>query len=254
MILCSKCGALQIHAGTSSFCETCGSSFEPQSEDERGKTFLQNTIPWENQNQHPLPLAFYQTVYLCLCRPSQFFNRITVKTSLFQAWLFGLVCGSLGMVFTLLWGNTAFYAMNIFTLSNVSAGNGSISAFSLILSPILISLTIFAISIYIHFMLVATRSCHAGFRSTVIAVCYMQSALLFCVLPVIGNTLYLIMSVVLAIYSMSMVHNISKSRAVFALLFPCFVFLFLALIIVISAMSSLVVIDSFLKQILPSLY
>ncbi len=250
MIQCPTCGTHQVHSGALSSCESCGALLTDTVTVTASPTPAVG-IPWENTERENIFKALFNTIWESMMHPSRFFSHITKTSSLFHALLFGLTAGSIGVLFDLSWQNSFTDFWEILALQGIDIDFSQPISTSLVFSPLLLILHIVLLSLFIHFLLVVTRGSHNTFRSTVITVCYIQSAAVLSFIPVFGNVISPIWALVILIIGISSVHNISKTRSGLTLLFP-FIFLALfTLFVLLAALFGTIIMSTFLKEILP---
>ncbi len=246
---CAKCGAAISDLGTITHCQICNDLF-----DSTTPTINQLSssagIPWENMEHTGILKALYLTIYTCIFKPSTFFTYISDKSSLFHAWLFGLCAGSIGLLFNFLWDNTTSNYFHALTQHEINSSS-NINASLLIFSPLIIFLTIFIISLYIHFLLTITKGKHSNFKSTLITICYSQSIAILGIIPFIGKIISPIWGLYVIIAGISCVHNISKVRSSLTILLPLFFFLSFLIFIVTIIIGGSLLSSTLFKEIIP---
>ena len=249
MIQCPKCGTVRVHKDLSSRCETCGYLFSSEIPGKKPFT-KQNVIPWENLETLGTFKALYQTVHYCLLKPSRIFCLVSHKSSLFYAWLFGLVVGSIGVLFDLVWQNGPINLLNGLSEYGIGTNLGTISSRSLIYSPLTLTLHMFLLGIYVHFLLIITGGRHNTFRSTIITACYTQSAAVLSIIPIFNNFISVIWAICLLIIGTSCVHKISITRSSLTILLPIILLIIILSFIAIAAVSGGIFMGTFLKEFL----
>ena len=249
MIQCPKCSAIRVHEDSSSQCEVCGYSFFDERSDKKSFS-TENSIPWENLEALGTFKALFQTIYHCLFKPSRIFCLISEKNSLFHAWLFGLAVGSIGILFDLLWQNGSTNFWNSLTEYGINTDFSNTSGRSLIYSPLTLSLHIFLLGLYVHFLLIITGGRHNTFRATIITACYTQSAAILSIIPFFNNIISLAWALCLLIFGTSCVHKISITRSCLTILLPLILLVIILSFIAIAAMSGGIILSSFLKDFL----
>lgn len=249
MIQCPKCGTVRVHKNLSSRCETCGYLFSCEIPEKKSFT-KQNIIPWENLETLGTFKALYHTVYHCLLKPSGIFCLVSNKSSLFYAWLFGLVAGSIGILFDLVWQNGSINFLTGLSEYGISANLVNISGRSLIYSPLTLTLHMFLLGLYVHFLLIITGGRHNTLRSTIITSCYTQSAAVLSIIPFFSNFISIIWAICLLIIGTSCVHKISITRSSVTILLPIILMIIMLSFIAIAAVSGGIFMGTFLKEFL----
>jgi hypothetical protein len=246
---CAKCGAIISNVGALTHCEICGDLFN-STDSIKNTVSGSSEIPWENMENIGIIKALFQTIYTCIVKPSTFFALISTKSSLFHAWLFGLVAGSIGILCDFLWHNHSSDYLDTFAKYGINSAS-SLNASILIFSPLILFLTIALISLYIHFLLILTRGRHNDLKSTVITICYSQSIAVLNIIPFFGNIISPIWGLYIIIAGISCVHKISKIRSSLTILLPVIFFLLFILFIAIIIIGSSILSSTLFKEIIP---
>ena len=246
MAFCPKCGTISLLIDNTSMCEICGFTVSLPQDVEKNDSSLQK-IPWENIQILGMPRAFFYTVRQCLFKPSLFFSLLKNEDNIFNAWLFGLLANTIGVLFDLLWHINAFNPL-VFT-DTASIDNTSINAFRLIYSPLILSVYLIILAGYCHTLLLLINKTTKRYKSTFIVLCYVQSAVVFNIVPFLGTFIAPIWGFYILIQGMSRIHSISILRTSMTLLFPLFVFLFLVLVILTITVGSGMLLQPFLKEV-----
>ncbi len=250
MIQCPHCGASRVHTSTSPICEICGRSVFDGDTNSLSPS-LPAGIPWEHTEHMNIFKALVATIRECLIKPFQFFKKITESSSLFHALLFGLVTGSIGVLFDVMWQKSFANTWEFLSIQGIDPDFRSTGTNTLLFSPLILLMHIFFLSLYVHGLLVITRAKHTTFRSTVITVSYIQSASVLSIIPSLGNAISPVWALIILIIGISSVHKISKTRTFITIILP---FIFIGLFttfILICALSSSYLVSIFFKEILP---
>jgi len=235
-----------VHASTLPTCEVCGESisddnYSPES----------TTIPWEQTAHMNVFKALLTTIGACLTHPFQFFGKITASSSLYHALLFGLVIGSIGILFDVMWQKSIANAWEFLSIEGIDPDFSGISANKLLFAPFILVMHIFLLSLYVHGLLIITKAKHTTFRSTVILVSYIQSASVMSILPSLGNFIAPIWAFVILIIGVSIVHKTTKLRTVITLLLPFIIIGLFTTFIIIGALTGSYLVSIFFKEIFP---
>jgi hypothetical protein len=153
---------------------------------------------------------------------SRFFAKIASNSSLMPALIYGMLFGSVGTCATALWNafpllppDTLFSNSGIFDdLSN------TVSAWSLIASPIILLTQLFFSTVFVHGSLFITGSRKKAFLFSFKTMCYAQGAMLFQILPLVGPLLAALGWIYLTVSGIRFTHDISLKRTLLALLLP----------------------------------
>lgn len=246
---CVKCGALISSVGALTHCHICGDFLHP-SDPMKNQLTKTAGIPWENMEHLGIIRALYLTIYSCLLKPSTFFNYISEKSSLFHALLFGLCTGSIGILFDFFWNYRATNYLHTLTHFEFNSAS-NINASLLIFSPLIIIITIFAMSLYIHLLLLITNGKHRNFKSTTIALCYSQSIAVLNIVPLIGKIVATFWGLYIIITGISLVHAISKTRSSLTILLPLFLLLSFLIFSIALIIGGSVLSSTLFKEIIP---
>ena len=190
------------------------------------------TVPWEHIDSNGIWKALIRTIRSCLLKPSQGFEQVAQSHDRFAALLFALICGGFGAIMTAIWN---WVATTYIPWDTLPFGDSwitqSTSGTALLYSPLIIVLSVFLTAFYLHTILSISRSKHAPFASTLILVCYAESAVILNCIPFMGQFLASIWFIYILIVGIKKVHHISGSRAFFVLVVPIIILAIIAAII-----------------------
>lgn len=211
---CSRCGF--TFDTTQNFCSLCGTI----SDRELPQKSLQS-VAWESSSAKDYPLrAFLDTIQESFFKADHFFTKIQNSSSK-SALLYGILCGSIGVVSTFLW--SFFLPDSYKQLSATETAN------NLIFTPLILILQILLTTAYLHFMLLIFRSRKAPIAATFRICCYSLGAWILNAIPAIGPLLAIIMWFYLVITGIHQIHHISKLKALAAMIFPLLLIFFAVL-------------------------
>jgi hypothetical protein len=186
--------------------------------------------PWERRSELGLGKSMGDTVKGVLFSPIQFFRTAAVEGGIGEPLAFGILMGSLGMIFEIFW-QVLMNLGDLPSLSNWPFGQltwGPVFTAVMFLSPLLVTLSICIISLVMHFLLVIVRGGKNRFEATLRAVCYAQSTQLWALIPFVGSLLVGLWMVVVQIIGFREMHGISYAKVIFATLIP---FIFISMIV-----------------------
>ena len=178
--------------------------------------------PWEDRSRLGLWPGIFQTFRNVLFHPVNFFRTLHFEGGLKEPLAFGLLFGSLGMMFSLFWQ---------FLLAAWGFG-GSLKSLSslfpvtlifpllLILSPLLVGLGLFIMSGILHLLLRIVRGGSHGFEATFRVVAYGQATQIFAVVPFIGGFVGGLWLLVIEIIGLREMHETSYLRVILAFAIP----------------------------------
>jgi hypothetical protein len=228
-------------------CEICGFSFKNETTSNQGK-MSNNAIHWEYIAEFGLVRGLFKTVSQCLFQPSCFFSKINEKSSALSAWLFAVVIGSIAITFELLWQQGSFSFFN--SLFNVTSDR-SVDLAKLVFLPMVLSVNIYLLSFYVHFLLILSKGKRQTFSATFIAICYMQSATIFNLIPYFGSLVSFIWMFSLLIIGISQVHTLSRIRTAITIFFPFLIFIAFFVFLLLSVFSSAIIVNALFKDVIP---
>lgn len=238
-----------MHNELSTRCEICGQLLVSENTEKITCT-KQSIIPWENMEALGTFKALYQTVYHCLLKPSKIFCLVSNKSSLFYAWLFGLVVGSIGILLDLVWQNGSLNFLKDLSEYGISTNLSNMSGHSLIYSPLILTTHMFFLGLYVHTLLIITGGKHNTLRSTIITACYTQSAAVLSIIPFMSSFISVIWALCLLIIGTSCVHKISIARSSLTILLPVILMVIILSFITIAAVSGGIFMGTFFKEFL----
>ena len=225
-ITCPQCGFEQPETDE---CVKCGiviskfvryqeiaKSFEGQvkeivSEEEPGPS-------WEGSGEGFIG-SFFTTAKEALFSSTAFFRKVAKGSGTWAPLMFGVICGLIGTCMAILW-------QWLFATKWIPAQVLSLPFFSIFLIVLLVALPfVLAFSILLgsgitHLCLMIVGGNKKGYSSTFRALSYAYSGNLFGVIPVIGNSIGGIYTLVLTIIGVREGHRISTGRAALAVLLP----------------------------------
>lgn len=235
---CFRCGS--TFESINDFCPICGSIIQSRIDN----TDSRKNVPWETVNASKYPLfAFFNTINESFFNTDIFFTKLKDSiTSNNSAWLFGLISGSFGMLSLFLW--SAF----IPDFSAETEKNISESAMGLMLTPVILSVQMFLLTFYVHFMLIVTRSKKAPVKATFKICCYSLGALILNAIPVAGPLISPLFLFYLILTGLQYVHQMSKWKAAVILIFPIVLFMMIFTVLLAIIIGSIFV-GSFSNQL-----
>ncbi len=213
MVKCPKCGNNQF-MDNSRFCSVC---FFPLFEAEtagREKAAMMQGIPWENTTRLGLWNALVLTIKKCLATPAAFFVDLAASRNTSTAWLFALIIGSIGSIFSFLWVYFLLSPLlDVVPGLDAYTGKNLFSTGQLIFAPVIVTAKVLFFACYFHILLALTRSNSQNFAATFRIVCYIQSTAIFNCIPVIGNIISITWSLYLLSIGFHKIHKTSMLRS-----------------------------------------
>jgi hypothetical protein len=223
---CSRCGHEAIDYPGSYSCAMCGTTL---TSDNTSASFGRTAVPWESPSAGERPLhALVATLQNSFFKPDRFFSATSAGPStIVPALLYGLVIGSIGTLAASLWETVLpFSPLSLISGSGIIDNyKTSSSPASLVATPLVLVMQLFFTAFFVHAMLFITKSRKKKFAATFKIICYAEGAMLLQVVPLVGTFLSFAGWLYLVINGIHASHEISRKRAVAAILLP---FLFFA--------------------------
>jgi len=173
--------------------------------------------PWEDRRGGFLG-DFWATVKKVLFSPAGFFDQMPVSGGKKGPLTFGVIAGSLGIIFSIFWQLVAsLLGMGFSPGGAEEAPMGLMLAIMIglmVLSPILIVIGLYIWSGVTHFFLMIVRGAGGGFEATFRVAAYAASSLLFNVVPILGGFVGSIWSIVLVVIGLKRVHRVGLLRVI----------------------------------------
>jgi len=176
------------------------------------------------------PRRFYETCRQILTNPTSFFRGLEVDR-LGRSWTFAWLLCSLGALFASMYGLWNLERNEAALLEALRAAGGlepeeALDAWRGLLTfgawgaPLLGLVNLFATAGLFHLGVVLVGGANRGFRATFRATAYGFVPLLLVVVPVVGQLIGSLWSVVLQVVAIAHVHRMSPGRAALAVLLP----------------------------------
>ena len=223
-------------------CPRCNTTFEhiydgvedsenPWDEITGGESSLDNN-PHENNDTGYLA-DLWRTFISVLFSPTAFFGSIRAPGRLKDSIAFGILVGSIGMMFSFFW---RFFLMPEEFIDAINTIPLSISLNQLfiifiILSPLIVLFMMFITAVVLHIFLFILRGANNDFEATIKVSAYINATSILCVVPFIGGFIGQIWSLVIAVIGLREIHKTSTLKALFAILLPLFILFILGIVI-----------------------
>lgn len=228
-------------------CPRCNMTFEHISEDGKNKE-----NPWDDTSggesnidkspHEPDDKGYFADLWLTfrsvLFSPTAFFGKMKEPGGLKNSMAFGVLIGSIGAMIGIFW---QFLLMPKETIDLINSIPWSISLNQLfiiliIISPLLVLLSIFIMTLILHVFLFILRGANKGFEGTLKVSSYAKAAEIFAVVPFIGGFIGFVWSMVVTVIGLKEIHETSTLKALFALLLPMFLLFILAIVITVAVL------------------
>jgi len=234
-MFCSGCGKEIPDAYAGVRCPSCGASLIPGVAAPGGAGAPPPSpgsegIPWENRRTLGFFPALFENVRVCLFEAAKFFERMPKRENLGAALGYLVILGWVGGAGGFLW-SLALRAPQAALLRSLGiaphartlapAVEGIIYFGAILLAPVFILIAAFIWCAIVHVSLWIIGGAREGFEATLRVYSYSAgSTSLFQLVPVCGNLVGLIWSLVLQIIGLSRAHGITPGKAAVAVLLP----------------------------------
>lgn len=178
--------------------------------------------PWEDRSRIGLWQGILQTFRNVLFNPVHLFRTLRFGGGIKEPLAFGLLFGSLGMMFSLFW-EFALAAWGLGgSLKGISSSFPVILLFPLllILCPVLVALGLFIVSGITHLLLRIVRGGTHGFEATFRVIAYGQATQVLAVVPFVGGFIGTLWLLVIEIIGFREMHETSYLRVILAFVLP----------------------------------
>ena|GEM_PF-1866537 len=218
---CPKCGA-ELHSGMPQ-CRICGFFIAEKhgAIQQLPPPFLQ-PLAWESIASLGIAKALIRSMALCMLKPKRFFEQVSRSHDIFMAWIYGMIVGSLGLVFNFIWGNLyAAIAENALgnTGFNYTPSAGP-TAFALVMTPVIISANIVSLSVYCHIIFWLFCRQKRSLGDTFRIICYAHTPAFLTVIPLAGTIISTVWILYLVVAGEAYIHKIGRLKAFIILAFP----------------------------------
>jgi hypothetical protein len=191
---------------------------------------LAEVVPIWESGPGRAPGRFVATCRQILTNPPRFFHGLQVDR-LGNSWTFAWLLCSLAAVFVSLYGLWNLESSEAALLEALRAQPDtkpeeavallrSLFTFGLWAAPLLGLANVWGTALLIHLGVVLTNREHRGFKATFRATAYGFAPLILVVVPVIGQLVGSLWSIVLQVVAIAHVHRLSPGRAALAVLVP----------------------------------
>ena len=185
-------------------------------------------LPWDRRHLKGLFSAFIETLQMVLTRPADAFTAMSREGGLGEPLLYGLIGGSFGYIFYLLFllfmPSLAFVGSN---RHNAIAGMFGVSVgvfVGIILIPIALTIGIFIAAAIFHVCLMIVGGAKQAFETTFRVVCFsIGSTYPLIIIPFCGSFIAGIWNLVLHCIGLARAHETDTGRAVLAVFLPLIV-------------------------------
>lgn len=202
-----------------------------------------SVAPWESRAEIGLWQSMYQTFKAVLFSPEDLFAHLSCRSGIREPLAFGLLFGSLGIMFTLFW-QILFLSGPILPF-DLGLADEMVFVFLFVVVavfvPLFVTITIFVSSGILHVLLLCVRGGQNGFEATFRVIAYSQATQILGLIPFIGGVAGSIWLLVIQFIGVREMHETSYLKVILAFLIP-FALIFL---LVIFALMAIFVFDVF---------
>jgi hypothetical protein len=191
--------------------------------------------PWERRSAIGILAGVSQTLKAVLFSPTDFFKHTAVEGGLREPLAFGLLTGSLGMMFEIFW-QVLFTGEGLSVFGETLSGSYAVMGAFLVAMAFCPVFTFFAIlmtSLIAHVLLIPVRGGRNGFEATFRVTSFCQAAQVWGVVPVVGGFVGALWFFAAQLIGLKEIHETSYLRVGMALTIPLVLILVLLVIIVV---------------------
>jgi hypothetical protein len=183
-------------------------------------------LPWDERRQKGLFNAFIETLQIVLSRPTAAFTAMKREGGLGEPLLYAIIGGTFGTAFDLVYRfflrSFVFFPGTHGHLEQFFSGFGLLLV--LIFAPLLVLIWIFIVSAILHVCLMLVGGAQQSFETTFRVICFtLGSAYPLLVIPVCGQAIAFVWSIVLYIIGFARAHETDTGRATLAVFLPLIV-------------------------------
>jgi len=220
-MICPKCGSEVLNPEITGFCAICNYPFFSNSSPSDPASITSGKIAWEQMEKIGFVKSLLDTLKKSIGAPRIFFGQLSESNNSFMAWLYALVLGSTGSVFTFLW--TYFFISPLLAFIpglEDYTGSNDISLTGLVFSPVIITVKLAFEAVYFQFLFFLTGSKRKDIKATFRIICYTQSAAILNCIPVLGSIISPFWSLYLLAVGFNKIHGMSMLKAFTIILLP----------------------------------
>ncbi len=177
--------------------------------------------PWERRERYGFLNALYLTIKDVLLAPQRFFHRMPTQLGLVQPLIFAVVIGVFGSFFAWMW-SLAGSSLQVLVAEDVGEVlRGPFQAFGMfVFSPVTVTILVFLRAALTHACLMLLGGNRLGFEATFRVVAYSEAASVLSLVPLCGQAVAPIWSIVVTIIGLYAIHESEPWRAMVAVLLP----------------------------------
>lgn len=207
---CKRCGSRIESYCSSLCCPHCG-SIVLQNRSKFDNTTDKTLLAWETTEAFSNPLSsLINTLTESFFNTESFFKKVTKGTTIKPAWFFGVITGSFGIFASFVW---SFFTSNY-------TPDKTISPSSLVLTPLIITMQLFAVTFYCQLIFSFLRQNKSSMKSTFRIVAYSQSAMILYAIPFLGSILSPVLWFYMLVTGLHHANSVGKLKTILILIFP----------------------------------
>lgn len=223
MRACRHCGfEFADVAAQCPLCQTPAGRTEP-GRDDAGDAAETTKVAWEDANGR-FPSNLLQTWLDCVTRPTEFFSRIDISSSLGRPLLYYLIVSMLSAFFYMAWGSPGFdeswrSALGV-QADPIDQASSSFRLLYFFATPFasLLALGIGTLTYHLFTLFLAPRK--RDLSATARVLCYAGSPGVLSIIPWVGGLVGGIWSLVLLVIGIRQVHRTTTGRSIAIVLLP----------------------------------
>jgi hypothetical protein len=198
-------------------------------------------IPWDGRAQAGFFKAWWDTLFLSLRWPKEFYARMPVRGGYWEPLLYAVATTLVGVLVSLLWQvplQLLPLAMSHGLMGKLGASIGMaaiafIAFLALLLLPVFLALGEF-IGAAIGHLFVKIMGGRGNYEATFRVLCFANSSQVFQVVPGFGGIIASVYWCVLVYFGYRHAHQMNKTQAIIAMFLPLALFLALIFLVVIA--------------------
>lgn len=231
---CQKCGYLS--PPDSRFCAHCGEPLDAGSPEPEAPG-----VAWDQRRELGLLAAAYETARDLLTSPTDFFGRMRSaekhSAALLYCALFGLLGGLLSSIWMLLMASESLDMLlrqslgRMLDSGQLASVRQLVIVLSVLLAPLMTIVNVYLWSAVIHMVLNMFGYRQHRFTDTLYIVAFSQTALLAHAIPILGNLLVVVGSILFIALGLHQHYRVSGTRAAIAVLAAPFLMMIISIMV-----------------------
>jgi hypothetical protein len=178
--------------------------------------------PWERRTEIGLKTGILQTAKQAVFFPRAFFRNTAVEGGVGEPLAFGILFGSIGLMFELFWqaltGEEGLSSIQADFMADYGASLIFLAATAI--CPLAATFMICVTSLLLHLLLTTVGGARNGFEATFRTVCYSQAAQLWALVPFVGGLVATSWLMGVQLIGIRESHGVSYARVLIAFFVP----------------------------------